>query len=712
MIFGKAYRAPFIAPLVLLAYRTPAAAASDRQINGSASAGNYIHAEQEIDLSSTEYRSTIEITSDVPVTIQRYSDGGSGNTFTFGQQPLPDDMAKVLVTSNCDTSDTLVVPTIDVFENGDISVVLDGANVEDTDFLSPSSYSAFWTWVSDFCGFNLNPFDPQFTLPTRPVVESKPALMADGCPEDQCRDPNGKCADKVFCFASPCSTETCDSCVDNFCGGCNAMCKPPLTCSAIAGQCLDPEGRCVTEASCDKDPCLMTGACRELESCTSSTCTGCRPLCAAAPEDQQLLTDPEPPVEVLPDLGTPSECECQVGAGASSSCGVGEFCQLGIGVCDPMGEIASNSLCGKCAEIPFFCTEEYDPVCACDGVTTYSNACDAWSASASVSYKGKCRATKPTISTDPDLVDGQRSVCQVGPNADSSMALACEAGEFCQLDIGVCNDESGVHEGTCAQTPFLCTLEYDPVCACDGKTTYSNACQARSEAASVSRMGECDAKPDAKPSIATSQCQVGPSADPSMACGAGEFCQLDTGVCNNKSGVHEGTCAESPFICSADYDPVCACDGSTYSNACTAHSVGVSVSRMGECMTGSPIKNTTSTMATSAAVTTVAATSSGETATVDSSTTTVATATSASMATSDASTTTTKATSSAIDGNVPTSEPTKPPNTEVPTKSPNDLDDEGVDDGIPKSSCALNQSRAFSFYVVTAFMAILAVTLA
>mmetsp|Transcript_1209 Transcript_1209/g.1781 ORF Transcript_1209/g.1781 Transcript_1209/m.1781 type:complete len:446 (-) Transcript_1209:164-1501(-) len=214
------------------------------------------------------------------------------------------------------------------------------------------------------------------------------------------------------------------------------------------------------------------------------------------------------------------------------------------------------------------------------------------------------------------------------------------------------------------------------------------------------------------PTESTGQCQVGPNADPPMACGAGEFCQLDTGVCNNRSGVHEGTCAESPFICSADYDPVCACDGSTYSNACTAHSVGVSVSRMGECMTGSPIKNTTSTMATSAAVTTVAATSSGETATVDSSTTTVATATSASMATSDASTTTTKATSSAIDGNVPTSEPTKPPNTEVPTKSPNDLDDEGVDDGIPKSSCALNQSRAFSFYVVTAFMAILAVTLA
>ena len=64
------------------AYPTPVAA-SGRQINGTASAGNYIHAEQEVDLSSAGKRSLISITSDVPVTVQRYSDKKS----LVGQQP-------------------------------------------------------------------------------------------------------------------------------------------------------------------------------------------------------------------------------------------------------------------------------------------------------------------------------------------------------------------------------------------------------------------------------------------------------------------------------------------------------------------------------------------------------------------------------------------------------------------------------------------------
>ena len=53
------------------------------------------------------------------------------------------------------------------------------------------------------------------------------------------------------------------------------------------------------------------------------------------------------------------------------------------------------------------------------------------------------------------------------------------------------------------------------------------------------------------------ECQIGPSADSAMDCQIeGEFCQLDMGVCNNKSGIHDGVCMAVPQACTADYNPV------------------------------------------------------------------------------------------------------------------------------------------------------------
>jgi hypothetical protein len=250
----------------------------------------------------------------------------------------------------------------------------------------------------------------------------------------------------------------------------------------------------------------------------------------------------------------------------SLGCGEGE-CRAECGADDacPTGSACERVVCVR-APCPSYC-RAIDPTVACevdaDCVAVPTTCC-------SCAMGGHERA-----------VNGEHAAGLL-PTCDPSEPARCRAVYLCGAEQAAC--VANRCEMVAATPGSECRVEEcgPPLRAatimCEDGSIGGNTgrCLRQDDGSCGWELREC---PDVDP---TGSSCGGRTVDGPRECPEGFFCAYaPEAICGWADA--PGTCQRRPEACIAIYDPVCGCDGRTYSSACSAANQGMSVQHDGEC---------------------------------------------------------------------------------------------------------------------------------